>query len=92
MNAVSLDYLSISLYNPTSGRTRFGSSHSQLTNQKVHQIFQQRCGGLKMIGCTERKEFCGLVMVAAHARLFKAYSRSFTSLIVVGINMLARNI
>jgi hypothetical protein len=43
-----------------------------------------------MIGCTERKEFCGLAMVVAYARLFKAYSPSFTSLIVAGIKMLAR--
>lgn len=77
-------------YDPTSDRTRISPPLNHWTVEQFRQIFRQRRGALKMIVYTERTALQGLGMVATHAGLFKAHTPSFTSLIVSGINLLAR--
>lgn len=77
-------------YDPTSDRTRISPPLNHWTVEQFRQIFRQRRGALKMIVYTERTALQGLGMVATHAGLFKAHTPSFTSLMVSGINLLAR--
>lgn len=77
-------------YDPTSDKTHISPPLNHWSVEQFRQIFWQRRGALKMIFYTERTALQGLGMVTTHAGLFKAYAPSFTSLIVSGINLLAR--
>jgi len=79
-------------YDPTSDKTHISPPLNRWKVEQFRQIFWQRRGALKMIVYTERTALQGLGMVAAHAGLFKAHAPSFTSLIVSGINLLARKV
>jgi SAM-dependent methyltransferase len=77
-------------YDPTSDRTRIGPPLNHWTLEQYRQIFQQRGQTLKLIIYNERIALEGLGMLITHTGVFKAYAPSFMSLIVSGINLLAR--
>jgi SAM-dependent methyltransferase len=79
-------------YDSTSDKTHISPPLNRWTVEQFRQIFSQKRDILKMIIYTERTALKDLGMVVAHAGLFKAYAPSFTSLIVSGINLLARKI
>jgi SAM-dependent methyltransferase len=77
-------------YDPTSDITHIGPPLNHWTVEQYRQIFRQRRGALNIIFYNERTALDGLGMLTTHIGLFKANSQSFSSLIVSGINLLAR--
>jgi SAM-dependent methyltransferase len=79
-------------FDPTSDKTRIGPTLNHLALEEYRQIFHQRHAMLKVILYNERIALDGLGMLVTHTGLFKAYAPTFNSLIVSGINLLARKL
>lgn len=77
-------------YDPNSDKTKIGPPLNYWTVEQFRQIFKKQRRELKMIFYTERATLHGLGMIARHPGIFKAEAPSFTSLIVSGINLLAK--
>ena len=79
-------------YDPVSDKTKISPPLNYWSVEQFRQMFKQRHGELKMVAYTERTTLQGLGMIAHHPGVFKAYAPSFASLVVSGINLLAKKI